>query len=122
MLTTHKEEVSKKVIFEQSDLEGIPNILSIVFVETAGLDLQRKAEVLQERTGAVLDPTELGYSQKNIADIVTSRVKIICPFCRDAFIGPCYCLGEGVISLLEKEKFELILLENINEQRRASSF
>ncbi len=117
MLTTHRGEVSKKVVFEQSDLDGIPNILSIVFAETKGTDLQRKAEVLQERTGAVLDPIELGYSQKNIAEIVISRVKIICPFCKDALYGPCYCLGEGVISLLDKEKFDMILLKNINEQR-----
>jgi hypothetical protein len=117
MLTAHGEEVSKKVVFEQSDLEGIPNILSIVFAETAGTSWEHRAEVLFRRTGAVLDPTELGYSQKNITEIVISRVKIICPFCKDAFYGPCYCLGEGIISLLDKEKFEMILLKNINEQR-----
>ncbi|MFA6382912.1 MAG: hypothetical protein WCX17_00615 [Parcubacteria group bacterium] len=120
MLTTSKDVASKKVVFDQSDLDGIPNILSVVFAETAGTDFQHRAEVLFERTGAMLDPIELGYSQKNIADIVTSRVKIICPFCGDAFIGPCYCLGEGVISLLDKEKFEMILLKNINEQRQVS--
>jgi hypothetical protein len=117
MLETSNFTISKKVVFDQGDLDGIPNILSVVFAETAGTSWEHRAKVLFERTGALLDPSELGYSQKNITDIVISRVKIICPFCKDALFGPCYCLGEGVISLLDKEKFEMILLKNINELR-----
>jgi hypothetical protein len=76
-----------------------------------------KADVFYKKVGVYLDESELVYPHERIVEICIARLNVVCPVCEAAMNNSncACCRGKGQLTMIEKEKYERLLLQQKNE-------